>query len=132
MKKDELLNYCFTSSEKKFETAQFLFSSRRYSDCLFFCHLSLEMMLKGKFVEARDSMFPLVHDLEFVARKIPLDLPAKFAKELSVINTFNIAARYDDYKLSFYKKATRQFAQKYFKLSKELLVWLKKYTPEKK
>ncbi len=36
------------------------------------------------------------------------------------ITTFNISARYDDYKFKFYKKATREFTDKWLKIGKEL------------
>ena len=42
------------------------------------------------------------------------------------INTFNIRARYDDYKLEFYKKATRSYTVKYFKSANKLYLWLEK------
>jgi len=42
------------------------------------------------------------------------------------ITGFNIAGRYDDYKLGFYKKCDKSYTDKYFKISKEIYLWLKK------
>jgi len=47
--------------------------------------------------------------------------------ELADISAFNIQARYDDHKLSFYKKANKRFAAKYIQITKEILAWLKKH-----
>jgi len=40
--------------------------------------------------------------------------------QLTEISTFNIAARYDDYKFKFYKKATHEYAKKWLAVSKKL------------
>lgn len=66
-----------------------------------------------------------IHDLLLLARKAGLDLSSQQRDELSEINTFNVRARYDDYKLAFYKKATREYAQKWYPRSMEVFKWLK-------
>ena len=129
---ESLKNYCSTNSARKWETAKSLFGSGKYSDCLFYAHLALELLLKGKYLESRKKIFPITHDLERLALLSDVKLPGKYAKHLAVINTFNIAARYDDFKFSFYKKATKKFAQKYFSLTREIMLWLRKYTPSDK
>lgn len=82
-------------------------------------------MLKGKVVEATNKMFPVIHDLEALADKAGISLNTQQKKDLAVINTFNIAGRYDDYKLSFYKKASSTYTKKYYQITKQLLLWLK-------
>ncbi|MBI4992749.1 MAG: HEPN domain-containing protein [Candidatus Magasanikbacteria bacterium] len=124
-----LKNYCYVNSDRKWETAKSLFKSGKYSDCLFYAHLALELLFKEKYLENKRHLFPITHDLERLAFLSDIKLPGKYAKHLIVINTFNIAARYDDFKFSFYKKATKKFAQKYFRLTREIILWLKKYTP---
>jgi len=47
-------------------------------------------------------------------------------KNLSEITSFNINARYEDYKHAFYKKATRAYALKWIKIIKDILIWLQK------
>jgi len=126
-----LLEYCFTNFERKFETAKSLFRSKKYADCLFFCHLSLEFLLKGKYVEIRKEMFPITHDLEKIVLKIGLPLSNSQKENLATISTFNIAGRYDDFKLSFYKTANKEFAKRYYNHTKKLLIWIKKFTAQK-
>ena len=48
-----------------------------------------------------------------------------------MINSFNISARYDDYKLNFHKKATKNYTEKYFKECNQLRLWLLKKLPKK-
>lgn len=71
-------------------------------------------------------MFPITHDLEDLARKADLSLDKTQKTDLAIINTFHIAGRYDDYHLSFYKKATPAFTEKYFTTTQSLIQCLKK------
>ena len=52
-------------------------------------------------------------------------------KDLITINEFNIRARYNDYKLQFYQKATREYTTKWFNKSKKIYKWLKKELKKK-
>ena len=55
----------------------------------------------------------------------------KIKNDLADISVFNIQVRYDDYKLSFFKKASKKFTAKYLKITKEILIWLKEYQEKK-
>jgi hypothetical protein len=44
---------------------------------------------------------------------------------LAEITVFNISARYDDYKKSFYFACDKKYTKKYLEKGKELLLWLK-------
>lgn len=54
--------------------------------------------------------------------KLPID--SKQEMQLKEITTFNIEARYDDYKHSFYKKATLKYTTMWVKYCEELHLWL--------
>ena len=43
---------------------------------------------------------------------------------LDVITTFNIEARYPDYKREFYKRCTKEFASEYNDKIRNLRLWL--------
>ncbi|MGD8500103.1 MAG: HEPN domain-containing protein, partial [Phycisphaerales bacterium] len=70
---------------------------------------------------------PLIHDLIRLTERAALNLNEAQKNDLAEITTFNIDARYDDYKLSFRKKAKRQFSLKYLKKTREMLQWLIKH-----
>ncbi len=101
METEKLLKYCYINAQRKMDTASALMRSKKYADALFFCHLAIEFMLKGKYVEIKKEMFPITHDLENLTRKINIDLSPNQKTDLAEINTFNIAGRYDDYKIIF-------------------------------
>ncbi|MFH0790004.1 MAG: HEPN domain-containing protein [Candidatus Omnitrophota bacterium] len=125
--KQEIIKYWFTASKQDFETAEILFKNKKYHHTLFFCHLSIEKFLKAIIVKTTQEAPPLVHDLVRLAERTSIDLSAKLKNELAEISTFNIEARYDDYKLSFYKKANKRFTSKYITMTRRILRWLSKH-----
>jgi AbiV family abortive infection protein len=123
----EVVKYWLTASIEDFDTAEILFENKKYHHALFFCHLSIEKMLKAIIVKSTKTAPPLIHDLIRLAEKSSLPLNDFMKNELAEITTFNIGARYDDYKLSFRKKAKKRFSHKYLEKTKEILQWLSKY-----
>ena len=123
----EVVKYWLTASKEDFDSAEILFENRKYHHALFFCHLSIEKILKAIIVKSTKTAPPLIHDLIRLAEKAKLPLSEAQMNELAEITTFNIDARYDDYKLSFRKKAKKQFSLKYLKKTREMLQWLTKH-----
>ena len=123
---EKIIKYWKKSAEKDFKTAEGLFNLKHYAPCLFFCHLSLEKLLKGLVVKDIKTHAPYIHELDKLAENIHLDFNKEQMEQLKIIATFNIRARYDDLKHSFYKKCTKKYTEKYFKISKNLYLWLKK------
>jgi len=99
---------------------------KKYSDCLFFCHLTLEKILKGLVVERTKTHAPYIHKLVDLARIAKVKLNEEQLNHLSRITKFNIAGRYDAFKQTFYKKCNKEYTEKYFNISKKLYLWLKK------
>jgi HEPN domain-containing protein len=107
------------------DTAEKLMIVGKYHHALFFCHLTLEKQLKAKYTEVTNEPPLPVHNLLRLAELSGIALSVDQKEQMREINTFNIEARYDDYKLRFYKKATKEFAQKWFTITQELFLWLK-------
>lgn len=122
----KVVDYWKISSEHNYETAKFLYKGRRYSDCLFFCHLMIEKILKGLVVKQTKIHAPYIHELDTLAIKTGLNLSKEQMCQLEIVNTFNISARYDNIKKSFYQKCTKEYTEEYFNISKKLYLWLKK------
>ena len=121
------VEYWLNRAQNNFEIAQKLFKFKHYDWSLFFCHLVLEKLLKGLIVKkTKQSPLP-VHNLVKLATLTDLKLTDKAKLDLREISTFNVQARYDDIKLSFYKKATKKFAEKYFQKTREYCQWLKSF-----
>ena len=127
MEEQKVIQHWILMSQNDFDTAEVLYRNKKYHHALFFCHLSVEKMLKAIVVKRTKSAPPLIHDLIRLSEKAKLPLSSHRKNELIELTTFNIAARYDDYKLSFYQKARQTFCVKYLNKTRKLLEWLKKF-----
>lgn len=124
MTRNELINYWISSSEQDYNTMKHLYDSHDYHWSLFMGHLVLEKILKAVYIAKVDNEVPRVHDLLRLCEKIGLDPSDEQTNQLDLITTFNIAARYPDYKQSFYFKCTREYTTKNISVIEELRRWL--------
>jgi hypothetical protein len=74
---------------------------------------------------ARTVPAPPIHNLAELAKiaKVPLTLSR--TRDLLDITDFNLAARYDIGPISLKHKANRKYFLKWYKATKDILVWLK-------
>lgn len=121
----KIIDYWITTAEHNYNTAKFLFKGRRYPECLFFCHLMIEKILKALVVKHTKLHAPHTHKLVRLAGLANINLTTKQFENLTTITEFNIATRYYEIKFDFYKKCTRAYTEKYFLISQELYLWLK-------
>ena len=123
--KDELQKAWLKSATEDLETAKDLFKLGRFSGCLFFCHLVIEKTLKAIYIKVNDTYPPPTHKLMNLANLSKLELNKELKLYLTEITTFNVEARYDIFKEKLYKKATKEFTQRYFNITKELFIKFK-------
>ena len=118
--------YWLDSSDDALDTARRLIRGKKYVHAMFFLHLAVEKILKGLYINQNKEDAPIGHNLHKLAEKIKnIGITGENNKILTQITAFNIAARYDDYKQSFYRACTEKFAKEYMKKGKELILWLK-------
>ena len=116
---EEIIQHWFESSKDDFDSALKLFDLGKFHHSLFFVHLSLEKLLKGLFLQRNGRPPSPTHDLVRLAEEAEV-LTEDLKSQLAEVSTFNIAARYDDYKLEFYKKATKEYAQNWIGIAKNI------------
>lgn len=122
----KLIDYWVSSAEHDWGTVETLWRGKRYDACLFFCHLITEKMLKAAAVKKTNEDPPKTHDLVKLSNLATLKLETKQQIMLTDMNTFNIAGRYAEEKIAFYKKATKRYSEPYYRFAKEFYVWIKK------
>lgn len=122
----EVKNFWVKQSDNDWRVVQDLFKLKHYSYALFYCHLSLEKLLKAIVVQETKEQSAFTHDLLMLVQNAGIKLSDEQQKQLNEITTFNIRVRYDDIKYQFYKKATVSYAGKYIEITKTLRVWLKR------
>ncbi len=122
----DLMNYWFDSAYADLDTMKVLFENEKNTWCLFLGHLVIEKMLKGLYAKnnPQNPIAPKVHNLIFLSQKAKLDVPKELREKIQVINTFNISARYDDYKNSFAEKCTNEYTFEQVKNVEEVQKWL--------
>lgn len=101
-----------------------MYEAEEYMWALFIGHLVIEKLLKAYYIKAIDKNVPYIHDLHKLAIRCDLELTESQKDSLRYITLFNIEARYEEYKEDFYKKCTKEFAEKNINLIKELRDWL--------
>lgn len=117
---NEIVDYWQKSAERDFETFLFLYKNKRYSDSLYFGHITLEKILKSFVVKKINTEAPKIHDLVRLEEISGLGLDEDTRILLKEINVFNINARYPDYKFRFYKSCTKDFTKEYIEKISEL------------
>lgn len=91
-----------------------LYRTKRYADCLFFGHLSLEKILKALVVQHVHDDAPFTHNLPLLADRASLDVSKEEYRLLAHMTEFNMRGRYPDMKLNFYKLATKDYTDEYY------------------
>ena len=128
MNNTELVRYWFESSDNDYETMQVLYKTKKTTWCLFIGHLVIEKLLKGIYARnnTENPIAPKIHNLILLSQKAKLIVPANIREKIQIINTFNISARYDDYKRSFDNKCTDNYTEMQVRNIEEVREWLKK------
>ena len=123
----DLMKYWFESSDSDFDTMKVLFENHKNTWCLFIGHLVIEKLLKGLYAKnnPENPISPKIHNLILLSQKANLEVPNEIKEKIQVINTFNISARYDDYKKTFEEKCTNEYTTLQFKNIEEVQKWLK-------
>lgn len=122
---DKQVRYWEETSDDDFKTMANLFDSKDYHWSLFIGHLVLEKLLKGCVVKKTSSNPPFTHDLTKLAKITGYNFSEEQLDCLDTITTFNLNARYDNYKKAFYQKCTLSFTKEWFDNIKTIREWIK-------
>ena len=123
----DLTKYWFESANSDYETMKVLYNNKKNTWCLFIGHLVIEKLLKGLYAKSNpeNPIAPKIHNLILLSQKANLEVPTEIREKIQTINTFNISARYDDYKKSFDAKCTDDYTKEQVKNIEEVQKWLK-------
>lgn len=117
------IEYWQTGSENDFETAQILLENKKYIHGLFFCHLSVEKMIKALIVKYSGEIPPKSHDLFYLSKIAAIELPEEQEQIAQILMKYQLEGRYPEY----YPKAPdlNQISH-HFEQTKQLLAWFRK------
>ena len=128
MKAKELEEYWLETSDRDYESMIKNYEAKQYTWALFIGHLVLEKLLKAMYARTHQEnpYPPKIHNLNILAEKCKIKLDDNQTKIFFTCNSFNISARYEDYKDEFYKRCTNEYTSEQIKNIKEVRTWLKK------
>jgi len=126
MTREQIIKTIVFKAESDAQTARELYKIGRNDWCLFIWHLAIEKMLKAILL-TEEKEIEYTHKLLALARKTSISLSKSQEKYLREITTYNIEARYDDYKLSFYYKADNDYTQKWNTICADVYRLLKEH-----
>ena len=123
----DLMEYWIKSADEDYDTMLYMKAGKKNTWCLFMGHLVIEKLLKGLYAKNNtdDPIAPKIHNLILLSQKANLEVPTEIREKIQTINTFNISARYDDYKRTFDEKCTDDYTEEQVKNVEEVRKWLK-------
>ena len=123
----DLMEYWFKSADEDYDTMLYMKDGKKNTWCLFMGHLVIEKLLKGLYAKnnSDDPIAPKIHNLILLSQKANLEVPTEIREKIQTINTFNISARYDDYKRTFDEKCTDDYTSEQVNNVEEVRKWLK-------
>lgn len=123
--KERIVNHWLESSDKDFKAMIDLYQTHNNNWALFMGHLVIEKLIKALYVKTKGEFPPMIHDLRRICEKMDLVLDLNRVILFDSISRFNINARYDDYKQSFYQLCTDDFTNEWIEKIKECRIWIK-------
>ncbi|HET56263.1 MAG TPA: HEPN domain-containing protein [Ignavibacteria bacterium] len=115
------IEYWKKGAESDVETAGILIDKKKYLHGLFFCHLSIEKILKANFVKQRKTIAPKTHDLIYLAEQANLKLNENDLYFLPILMKYQLEGRYPEYSPFI---PSKEQANEYLNKTKDLLKWL--------
>ena len=127
MVKQDHIDYWRQLAAEDMDTAQFNLKGGKHVPALFFWHLGLEKILKAHWVKDNFSDTPpfTTHDLQKLISGTSLQCDADCYDFLSIVNTWNIEARYPDYKRTLHRIATGSYMAQHEQKITDLYKWLR-------
>jgi len=131
MNDKKIVEYWKNGADRSWEVAQSLFQNKKYPESLFFGQLTLEKTFKALIVAKTSKHAPQIHHLNLLAQKTNIPFTDKQLQELGTITEFSLKARYDEYRMNFFKRCTSQYTKEWLNKINFYHVWLKKELQKK-
>lgn len=127
MTREEKVQYWLDIANYDLETAEDLYKSQRWLYVAFMCHQVIEKTLKAYWSAKREDIPPYIHNHKRLAEGC--GLYGKLSDEqkdfINAISTYNIQARYPEYKEQLARVLTASTCRYLIDTTKELQSWIK-------
>ena len=128
MTREEKVQYWIDIADYDLETAEAMYNTGRWLYVAFMCHQVIEKTLKAYWTAKRDDDPPYIHNHKRLAEGCGLyELMTDEQKDfIATISTFNIQARYPEYKDLLARALTKPVCRHVIDTTKELKQWIEK------
>ena len=115
------IEYWKSGAKSDIETAGILIDKGKYLHGLFFCHLTIEKILKANFVMQNKKVAPKTHDIIYLAEHANLKLRENDLQFLPILMKYQLEGRYPEYSPII---PPQENSNEYLNKTKDLLEWL--------
>ena len=128
MTAEEKTQYWLNIVDYDLEIAEAMYQTGRWLYVAFMCHQVIEKTLKAYWTAKRDDNPPYIHNHKRLAEGCGLyELMTGEQKDfIATISTFNIQARYPEYKDQLARTLTKSVCRHVIDTTKELKQWIEK------
>lgn len=119
--KEKQVEYWRSSAVDNLETAALLIDSGKTVEGLFFCHLTIEKLLKALFVKHTGELAPKSHKLIYLAEKCSVELSETQKDFFGVLMQYQIEGRYPE---TFPPKPQKKEALELLNQTQKIAQWL--------
>lgn len=118
-------DYWVKEAWESLKTSQVLIKNGRYLEGAFFCHLTIEKILKAKYVDLTDQIPPKIHDLRRLSEisGIINELNEEQIEFLATLNTFQLKGRYPKFREIILRSVNSKDFKIIIKKTGEFLRW---------
>lgn len=95
---EKQIEYWQSGSLNDLETAEILIANKKFVHGLFFCHLSIEKILKALLVKHTAEVPPKSHNLVYLQELAKVEVTDEQRVLMSVLMKYQLEGRYPDYK----------------------------------
>jgi len=121
---EKVVKHWMATSDEDYRTMLSLLTTKSNHWALFLGHISVEKLLKAYYVKLHGEHAPFTHNLYRLAELGNLDLDEEYSDWLDQLTSFNLNARYDDYKREFYNQCSDEFTAAWVEKIKRLREWI--------
>ncbi len=127
MTQEEKVQYWLEIANYDLDTAEDLFKFKRWLYVAFMCHQVIEKTLKAYWSAKREDIPPYIHNHKRLAEGCGLyeQLSEEQKDFINAISTYNIQARYPEYKEQLARVLTASTCRYLIDTTKELQSWIK-------
>ena len=124
---DDRIKYWTDLSDYDFETAEAMFSTRRWLYVGFMCHQTIEKIFKAYWCAKSKEITPMSHNLINIAQSCGLNSLLNEPQKMfiSELMPMNVEARYPSYKEALLKALSESKCKELLDKTHELQQWIK-------